>query len=459
MGQRVTIPFAGEGSGIAELSWGQLSVWQSIEVSGQSRTLTGMTPLPPGSTLERVVDVLGWLVSRHQSLRTRYRLRGDRPPLQECFASGELPLELVDAGDRDPAEVTAGVLERLQVEPFDYENEWPLRVALVLRDGRPVYQVVVYLHLALDAGGLTALIADMFSRDPVTGDAAPITSYPPLEQARRQAEPSARRTQAGSLRYFEQVLRSVPARPFGPPRPGVERDHLEIVFRSPATRLAADAAAVRIGAGTSPVLLAAFAVAVARAKGGNPVLTLVAVSNRFRPGLSDSISTISQVTPLVVDVADASLAQVVARAVRGALNAYKNGYSDPYAQDVVVDRVNAERGEEVELICYFNDKRQQDRQAGTGEPPTDEQILAAVPLSTVDWPEDPEKPRTGLYVYVDDSTPGAIEFRMSVDVRHWTRAELVDLVHDIEATAVAIALDPDSPSGVYGPEVAAAAEV
>jgi hypothetical protein len=447
MGERVVIPFAGEGSGVAELTWGQLSIWQSIELAGQSRTVTGQTPLPPDVTVQSIAGILGWLVSRHQSLRTRYRLRGDRPPLQECFASGELSMELVDAGDRDPAEVAAEILDRMQREHFDYENEWPLRVALVLSGGRPAYQVVVYLHLALDAGGLTALITDMLGRDPETGDAPPVTAHPPLEQARRQAEPSARRVQAGSLRYFENVLRTVPAQPFGPPRPGVQRDHLEIRFRSPATLLGARAAAARTGSGTSPVLLAAFAVAVARAKGRNPLMTLVAVSNRFRPGLADSVSTISQVTPLMVDVADATLAEAVGRATRGALAAYKNGYSDPYAQDVVVDRVNAERSEEVELTCYYNDRRQLDRDAD-GNPPTAAEILAAVPLSTVDWPEDPEKPRTGLYVYVADAPPDAIEFLMSVDLRHWSRDELVALVRDIEAVVVATALDPGAPTGV-----------
>jgi non-ribosomal peptide synthetase component F len=275
---------------------------------------------------------------------------------------------------------------------------------------------------------------------------------PPLEQADRQAGPAGRRTQAGSLRYFEHVLRTVPAQPFGPPRPGVARDHLEVRFRSPATLLAARAAGARTGTGSAAVLLAAFAVAVARAKGGNPVSTLVAVSNRFRPGLAESVSTISQVTPLMVDVADATLGEVVARAVRASLTAYKNGYSDPYAQDEVVERVNAERGEEVELTCYYNDRRQ--RAEPAGELPTEAEIRAAVARSTVEWPDDPEKPRTGLYVYVADDDPGSVDFLMSVDLRHFTRDELEALVRDIEAVTVATALAPDTPTGVRTPAAA-----
>jgi hypothetical protein len=150
----------------------------------------------------------------------------------------------------------------------------------------------------------------------------------------------------------------------------------------------------------------------------------------------------------MVDVADASLEGAVRRAATGALTAYKNGYSDPYAQDVVVDRVNAERGEEVELVCYYNDRRQRDREGPIVDPPTAAQILAALPESTVDWPDDPEKPRTGLYLYVADDDPDAIDFLMSVDLRYWTRAELEAVVRDMEAIVVATALDPTAPTGV-----------
>ena len=445
MVERVAVPFAGAGSGTDELSWGQLSIWQSIGDSGQSRTLTGMTPLPPDATLERIGRTIGWLVGRHQSLRTTYRLRPDRPPLQVCHESGELTIEVLDADGRDPDEVAAELRDRYQRTPFDYENEWPLRVGVVRLDGRPVRQVVVYLHLALDAGGLTALIADMRTRDPETGAAPPVTAHPPLEQARRQRLPAAQRQQAASLRYWDQVLRVVPAQPLGPARPGQEVDHLEIRFRSPATLLAAQLAAARIGTGTAPVLLAAYAVALARATERNPVVSIVAVSNRFRPGLVDSISSVSHIAPLVVDVADATLGDVVGRASGGALAAYKNGYLDPYLLDGLLARVQAELGAEVDLICYFNDRRQ--ATAAPAEVPTPEQVRAALADSTVEWPDDPERPQTGLYLYVADA-PGAVEFLLTVDLRFFTRETLEELVREMEAVTVAIALDPTAGTGV-----------
>jgi len=443
--ERVVVPFAGEGSGTDELSWGQLSVWQSIQASGQSRTLGGMAPLPPDATLERIAGTVGRLVGRHQALRTTYRPRPGRLPLQVCHDRGELTIEVLDADGRDPDEVAEQLRDRYQRTPFDYEHEWPLRVGVVRADGRPVRQVVVYLHLALDAGGLTALVADMRRAAAGTGDVPPATGHPPLEQARRQRGAAAQRQQAGALRYWDQVLRAVPAQPLGPPRPGQERDHLEIRFRSPATLLAARLAAARTGTGTAPVLLAAYAVALARATDRNPVVSVVAVSNRFRPGLADSISSVSHIAPLLVDVADSTLGAAVGRASRGALAAYKSGYLDPYLEEDLEVRLAAELGTRVELICYFNDRRQAAEEPA--EVPTAEQVRAALAESTVDWPEDPERPRTGLYLSVADA-PGAVEFLLTVDLRYFTRTALEELVRGIEAVTVAIALDPTAGTGV-----------
>lgn len=453
MAERIVVPFSGEGAGTGELSWGQLSIWESIEASGQSRTLSGTVAPPADVTMEHIVRTTGWLVGRHPALRTTYPQREGLPPLQVCHASGELSIEVVDLDGRDPDALADELRDRYQRVPFDYGTEWPLRIGVVRDGDRPVRQVVVYLHLSVDAGGLTALIADLNRLDPATGQAPPPEGLPPLEQSRRQQGPGGRRQQAGTLRHWEHVLRTIPAHPYGPPVPGREPEFLEVRFRSPATLLAARLAAARTGTGTASVLLAAFAVALARAKGCNPVMALVAVSNRFRPGLSESVSSVSFITPLLVDVAGATLAEAVGRASRGALSAYKNGYCDPAALNELEEVVQAERGG-VELGTYFNDRRQEE--PFTGPLPTEDEVRAAVAGSTLDWPVDPERPQTALYLYVADA-PDAVEFLLTVDLRHFTRAELEALVRDFEAVAVRIALEPTADTGVPAPAVAAAA--
>ncbi|WP_018681782.1 condensation domain-containing protein [Actinokineospora enzanensis] len=445
--ERVSVPFHGRGSGEAELTWGQIGIWQAIERSGESRTMGGTTALPPGIEVESVAGVLGALVGRHQALRTRLVLTPGRPR-QRVSTSGELTLEVFESSS--PAAVAAAVQERYASVPFDYEHEWPVRAAVVRRDGVSTHMVVVYLHLSLDAGGLEVLIGEL-GQDPAT--LPPVTAVQPLEQARSQREPAALRQSANSLRYLEHVLRTVSPLRFGPPREDRDPTFRMVRFRSPATRLAVDAIARRAGISTSPVLLACFAVALARAGASNPVMAMLMVSNRFRPGFADSVSTIVQISPYLIDVADVTLGEAVARAARSTMNAYKHAYYDPDAQDEVVDRVIASRGEAVDFSCFYNDRRKSDRAPAVGLDPTVAELASAVDRSEVHWEDEPGMPRQKLYLHVDNTVDPlgdpAIEFTMSVDTRYFTADETEAVVRGFESVAVSTALDPDTPTGVW----------
>ena len=444
--RQVLVRFEGEGSGVAELTWGQLGMWQSIVAAGHSKTVGGVSTLPDGFRVEDAAETLRYLMSRHQALRTKFPPGPNEIPRQECYAAGEIALEIVDAGAADPAEVAAEVHARYQDESFDYANEWPVRMAVVTQGDRVPYMVAVYLHLVLDATGMALLIADIVARDPATGNGPPVTGMPPLEQARRQATPAGQRQNTAALAYLEHVLRTVPIRPFGPPRYAGEASFRMLRYRSPATLLAAQAIAAQHATNTSPVLVAAYAVAQARFGGNNPITLMLTVSNRFRPGLANSISTLSYISPFMIDIAGIGFADAVSRAAQGTISAYKNAYCDPYEQDVVLDRVFADRGAEVELSCYYNDRRTQARQAG-GNPPTAAQIQAALPASRLDWVDDPEMPKSILYLYVDDA-PDAIEFELSGDGRYFSADDLAALVRCMESVLVEAVLDPTAPTGV-----------
>jgi len=57
----LTVQFAGEGSGVAGLTWGQQAIWRAFEVCGQPIWLTGITAVPAGRTVQ---DLAGRLVYR-----------------------------------------------------------------------------------------------------------------------------------------------------------------------------------------------------------------------------------------------------------------------------------------------------------------------------------------------------------------------------------------------------------
>jgi hypothetical protein len=450
MAETILVPFEGDGSGVEDLTWGQIGLWQAMQGNGRSRTMAGVTALPPGLTLAEAADGLRFAMSRHQALRTRLVFDADGNARQSCSASGEAALDVVDAGGHDPSEVAEQVRERYQERNFDYEHEWPVRMAVIRKDGVLTHSVVVYLHLVIDADGLAVLIGELGSRDPVTGEAPAVTATPPLEQARLQRMPSARRQCAASLRHLEHVFRTMTPTRFGEPRYNGPTDYRQVRFRSPATHLAVRAIAAAQQANTSAILLACFAVGVARFTGNSPVMAWLMVNNRFRPGFADSVSALVQISPFLIDVADTSLADAVGRARGGAMSAYKNAYYDPNLQDEVIARVNAERGAEIDHSCFYNDRRQQERDR-TGDPvPEPEEILAAVARGEHFWEDEPGLPRQKMYFHVDDPE-GATDLTMSVDTRYFSREDMLTILRNVEAAAVQTALTPEAPTAIPTP--------
>jgi hypothetical protein len=446
---RILVPFEGAESGVEDLTWSQMALWQSIEESG-SKTVPYVAELPAATTIDQIAENLRFMMGRHQSLRTRLLFGNGPRPRQNCASSGEVALDVVEAGDADPAAVAEAVSERYQKTDFRFETEWPVRMAVVRSHGALTHQVLVILHTAIDAYGLRALMADLAMRDPDTGAACgPVTAMQPLAQARTQNSPAGQRQNEASLAYLERVLNTVTPSRFGPPRYPGDRTIHQITYYSPATLLAIRSVAARAGINTSPVLLASFAVGLARFTGVNPVLAMLLVGNRFRPGLAESVGPQVLMTPYLIDVADITLDEAVGRAAQSALSAYKYAYYNPYEQDEVVERVERERGTEIDFSCFYNDRRLQDR-GGAGDPVTEEQIRAALPRSAVGWEGEIHPPCRKLYFNVGDP-PGAIEFLLSADSRYFTEADLTELVHGIEAVAVEIATAGGAPTRVRQP--------
>lgn len=472
MAEHVAVPFAGEGSGTGELTWAQKGLWQTMREAGESRSLGGTTPLRPGTTVADVAATLGYVMGRHHSLRTRLRIRPDGTAEQVLATAGEAPLEIVDLppGD-DPAALAEAVRLRYQSVPFDYEREWPVRMAVVRRDGVLTHMVAVYLHLALDAYGLDVLVRDLLgfvSGAPVE----PVTAVQPLELAARQATPAVLRQGAASLRHLEGVLRTVPAQRFPPlADPTAEPSWETLRFVSPALGLAVPAVAARRGIATSPVLLAAYAVGLGQVTGIGPALVMLAISNRFRPRLAQSVSPLAQIAPCVVEVADSTFDEVIGRAWQAAMTAYKHAYYDPELRAALIRQVAADRGGPVDTSCFLNDRRGQGLRLEAGGPAGD--VLAprpapdlpasgaalragmtdALPRATTRWEHEPGAPRQKAYLDVDER-PGAIELTLTADLRHLPRPRAEELVRAIEAAAVGMALDPDAATGVGGSRVA-----
>jgi hypothetical protein len=396
-----------------------------------------------------MAETLRFIMSRHQSLRTRLVFDADGDPQQRVFESGEIAMEVVDAADADPVTVANEIRARYESNDFDYADEWPVRMAAICRDGVPTHLVAVYNHLAVDAHSLLALVDDVLARDPETGAApGPVTATQPLAQAAQQQTPAAQRQTDGALRHWSRVLRTVTPERFD------ERDHEEnprfwgLAYYSKAADLAMRSVAARLGTDTSPVLLAAFGVAMASTVGRNPVVLQIAVSNRFRPGFTGAVCPIAQASPCLLDVADITFDQAVARAYRAAMATYLNSYYDPTQRAALVEAINVERGTDIDAQVYFNDRRAEARDQTTGPVPTAAEILAALPASRLTWGPHSPVSQPKFYLDVNDA-PGGVEFTLTVDTRYVSPEGMAAFVRVLESTVVGAAQDTSFTTGVH----------
>jgi hypothetical protein len=431
--ERIAVPFAGDGGGAGPLSWGQQSIWKEMAAAGSSLSMTAVRELEPGTTPDRYVEEYRFYLSRFQSMRTLLRFAPDGGVTQVVHDSGTAAIEVYDSADRDPAAVAAEVSAHHFAVCFDYEREWPIRMALVRHAGALTHLVVTLSHHAADPTAAMAMFEDLSNRDPSTGEPPRPPGLQPLEQARLQQTPSALRQNQAALRYWETQLLTLPSPLLPQPDDAAppERRCWELDLLSPAMYRALRAVAARLGVTTTPVLYAAFADALGKATGTTRVATMITVNNRFRPGLADAAGHMSQHGLCTLDLADGGFDDLVLLARRRLLTAQKNAY---YAQgdvDALIARVGRERGVDLDLLCLFNNRRSED---GPIEPVPSAADVRAAGATTLDWRQLPSLHQP-LMIHVNDAVD-ALSVRAQFDTTAITRDALTALLRRTEQTLI-----------------------
>ncbi|KQV13279.1 MULTISPECIES: condensation domain-containing protein [unclassified Kitasatospora] len=437
--ERVTVHFAGDGAGTDELSWGMWEIWHAMVGQHSSLPIGGRAALPAGTTVADVAEELRYLMGRFPSMRTRLRFDATGRPTQELFASGSTALEVYEAGDADPEEVASLVEQRYRSTRFDYTEEWPVRMAVVRRDGLPTHLVSITHHLVTDAAGGVIMLRELQQRS-----TAPVTGLQQLEQAAWQRSPAGQRQNAQALRHWERVLRAIPARRFPVPTDPSTPRHWTAEFVSPALRLALPVIAERTGTDIRTVLLAVYAVALRRITGVGPVVVRPVVNNRFRSGLSDVVCMVAQAGISVLDIADGTFDEAVELTRRSAMTTYKHAYFHPEHLKELVGRISAERGEAVDVECFFNDRSLHPAPEEDGPPsgePLAQRLRKARADSVFQWVRRRDNALDALLLNFGDA-PGGLVTEIQTDTRYFSPGDAEALAHGMEAVAVEAALDP-----------------
>jgi Condensation domain len=453
----IRVGFHGKGAGAGELTWGQMGIWRATRRNRRNMNLIWPMPLSADTPLTEIVAMLRFLVSRHPALRTRLRFvdgpSQDRRPRQIVAESGEVPLHIADIADGDdPAVATEELRSRYELNWFDYENEFPVRMGVVRQSGMLRQLVVCYSHVMLDGAGLDALYQDLKHLNRITGEpTAPPAGLNPLELARKQGTPAVRRQSERAIRYWADQLERLPAWRLEEPARRPEPRFAELVVYSPAMEVAMRAVGARTGADGAAVLLAAYSAAVARVFGRNPSVAQVVVSNRFRPGLADIVSQVSQHGLCVVDAADASFDEVVARAQKAVTSASFYAYYDPVACDELLDEMASRRGQPLDISWCLNDRRGRLEPADT-DVPTEAELMRALPRTKLYWDRTSPKSDGTLFVHVDTAPlqPSrlvvterlpALYMKVWADLQHFEHDQVAALIEEMEAVVVAAAFD------------------
>ncbi len=152
-------------TGPLPLSSGQQQMWFLSRLEPDSWEYTAPVVLRLRGTVDadRLQRALARVVGRHEILRTRYTLV-DGEPAQLIDAPGAPDFEVVSLPDVAAADREATAVElatRLPGEPFNLEEQWPLRARLFQIDPQNAVLAVVFHHIACDDWSVRVFFAEL----------------------------------------------------------------------------------------------------------------------------------------------------------------------------------------------------------------------------------------------------------------------------------------------------------
>ncbi|HEX5402961.1 MAG TPA: condensation domain-containing protein [Pseudonocardiaceae bacterium] len=435
--------FHGERNATDVLTWGQRAIWTAIERTRPSDAYFNFARVIDlredglSAGLHTVLTAVGQVVSRHEALRTRMSVV-DGGPIQLVSAMGELAVQVVEGTD----ETAARRADEFTTTAFDYEREWPLRVAVVTTDGVPTHVVLGFCHLAADFGGSVFVLRDLRSAIAGTGvDQTPVLQ--PLDLAEYQRSAAGLKAARAAADYWARTYQRIPTSMYEHATGAPEQPRYQRAFLlSPALAQASVVLGNRLGTGSAAVLNAAFAV-VMRGQTGHDICAMLAITkNRFREQTRSMVSTLALEGLLVVPLDEAAdFDDVVRTAWRAAVPAYRYAQYDERDRDRIVDEVSEQRGAHVHPYACLNDLREDD-------PETDQSIpFAGTPTSellsrtVLDWLPPLENVSCRFCLHVGNA-PEGLAIRLTADTNYLRKSDMTDFLASVESLVVAGAEGP-----------------
>ncbi|MGH3155770.1 MAG: amino acid adenylation domain-containing protein, partial [Streptosporangiaceae bacterium] len=236
-------------------------------------------------------EALGWLVTRHEVLRTRYELEGGEPR-QVIDPPGAMPMTTHDlsgvpAGQPRESRL-AEIIQAAAAQGFDLAREWPLRAALVRLDVSEHVLLLITHHIAGDAWSLTVLTRELDAcYQALAGGRQPALPGQPVQYRDHVAGQRSRQNDPGLLGYWRDRLAGLTelALPTDHPRPPVRSGRGRVLDFDLPGELAQQVRALARSHEITPymVMLAAFHTLLGRYCGQDDIVVGTPVARRDEP--------------------------------------------------------------------------------------------------------------------------------------------------------------------------------
>ena len=434
-------------SGRAPATWGQQAIWDAVLALGDDGHFYNVkvgfefpSPYPRAAVLE----VLTHAARLHETLRTRLEPEASGALTQILDATCRIPVTIRTCAREDTERLGGELLAELCALPYDFAKDWPLRIGLVEADGLVRHFVMVLSHTAVDGGGMRRLVRDLFM---MLGGVPPqelrelFPATQPLDEAAYQQSERGRKRDAASRRYWISKLSTGPRRLF-PPRgeraPDAEFPYVKLY--SPALLPAVDHVAAARGVSGASVLLAAAVQQTARLGESAEPLLQVVVSNRFLPGMAETITTVAQEGLFHLRTGYEDFGTLLRSVHTSALGTYRYASYDKRLLDRDIEELRGQLPDVADYSCFFNDTREPELFRPAAEDTEELPLARARELTTLDWPGEcsPRKHIT-FAVNVDDA-PGAVKLAITANTSLIPRKDMESFLWGMEEAVIEDAL-------------------
>jgi condensation domain-containing protein len=345
----------------ASLCWGQRYIWLRYHHlpprARHEAHIVMRLKLPDGVTLARIRSTLGYLVRRHEILRTTYPL--DAGPVQHVNPPAALPI-VVATAERDGTAAPAEVMDELSTTEFDLSTEWPIRACVITAAAVPKQLVLVVNHVAVDDWAIDALKREIAALGAGAGSGRPAALAPvrhqPLDLARYESSADATAMKERAAKYWQDEVSRLPVDAFaGVRRPAGKPTARCATLTSPAMLDARRRIAARHQVWPSLVHATAYNMMMAAYTGSGSISHLSFAGNRDSGPYTDTMTCMFSPLLMRVDCHDdPPFSQLLQRTAQRFEQARSHS---PFPYDELVELMSREsfrRGQAVRTGSEFN---------------------------------------------------------------------------------------------------------